>query len=76
MFVLIEVRDLYFCYGENDFVVLDGVFFFIKVGELVVIVGLLGCGKIILLKLFVGLLILNRGDIFIDGELFKVIGVE
>lgn len=48
--------------------VLMGINLKIKKGETVVILGASGCGKSVLLKLIMGLLIPDQGDIFIDGK--------
>ncbi len=63
---MIEVRDLKKSFGTHR--VLDGVSFQIEKGESVVIIGVSGGGKSILLKHLIGLLRPDEGDVLIDGE--------
>ncbi|MBI3849666.1 MAG: ABC transporter ATP-binding protein [Verrucomicrobia bacterium] len=63
---MIEVRDLKKSFGPQR--VLDGVSFRIETGESVVIIGRSGCGKSILLKHLIGLLISDAGEVLVDGE--------
>ncbi len=72
----IEVRDVHFRYGENDPIVLNGVSFSVQAGESVAIAGLSGCGKTTLLKLLAGLLTPTKGEILMDGEPLKLVGVD
>lgn len=62
----IEFRDVYLAFGSK--VVLDGVSFRVKQGEMKVIMGQSGSGKSTILRLLLGLLKPNAGQIFIDGE--------
>jgi phospholipid/cholesterol/gamma-HCH transport system ATP-binding protein len=64
---MIEVRDLKKSFGPQR--VLDGVSFRIETGESVVIIGRSGCGKSILLKHLIGLLISDEGEVLVDGEI-------
>jgi phospholipid/cholesterol/gamma-HCH transport system ATP-binding protein len=48
--------------------VLAGVDLTVATGEFVAIVGPSGCGKSVLLKMTIGLLAPDRGDVFIDGQ--------
>lgn len=61
----IQVRDLVAGYGED--IILDGVNFDVRQGEIFVILGGSGCGKSTLLKLLVGLLKPWAGKIFINS---------
>lgn len=72
----IEVRDLRFCYSDNDPWVLDGLSFRIEPGESVAIVGTSGCGKTTLLKVLASLLQPTQGEILVDGEPLARHGVE
>ena len=63
---MIEVRDLKKSFGSNK--VLEGVSFRIESGETVVIIGRSGCGKSILLKLLIGLICPDSGDVLINGQ--------
>jgi len=64
--VIIQVRDLVACYGED--IILDHISFDIYRGEIFVIVGESGCGKSTLMKHMIGLNQPSSGRIIIDGE--------
>ncbi len=63
---MITIKNAYKRFGPLQ--VLKGVNLKIEKGETVVILGASGCGKSVLLKLMVGLLTPDSGDIFIDGK--------
>jgi len=63
---MITIENTYKGFGKLQ--VLKGVNLKIEKGETVVILGASGCGKSVLLKLMVGLLMPDSGDIFIDGK--------
>ncbi|MFZ5433307.1 MAG: ABC transporter ATP-binding protein [Calditrichota bacterium] len=63
---MIEIRDLHRDFGEKK--VLRGVNMMIETGESITIIGQSGCGKSVLLKHLVGLLVPDRGFVIIDGE--------
>ena len=63
---MIETRDLRKSFGSQK--VLDGITFKIEEGESVVIIGGSGCGKSVLLKLIIGLIRPDSGDVLIDDE--------
>ncbi|MEY2408200.1 MAG: phospholipid/cholesterol/gamma-HCH transport system ATP-binding protein [Verrucomicrobiota bacterium] len=63
---MIEARDLHKSFGDQP--VLEGVNLHIETGEAVVIIGRSGGGKSVLLKLLIGLLRPDSGDVRIDGE--------
>ena len=63
---MIEARELRKSFGRQT--VLDGVNLRIEKGESVVIIGRSGGGKSILLKLLIGLIQPNSGEVLIDGE--------
>ena len=64
---MIEVLNLKKCFGDH--IVLDGVTFSIEKGCSVVIIGRSGCGKSVLLKHVIGLLMPDSGEVRIGGEL-------
>jgi phospholipid/cholesterol/gamma-HCH transport system ATP-binding protein len=64
--MMIEVRDLKKSFGALR--VLDGVTFSIAKGQAVAIIGVSGGGKSILLKLIVGLITPDSGQITINGQ--------
>jgi phospholipid/cholesterol/gamma-HCH transport system ATP-binding protein len=63
---MIEVRDLKKAFGSHG--VLEQVNFRIEKGESVVIIGRSGGGKSVLLKLIIGLLKPDAGQVLIEGE--------
>src|SRR5687768_8155448 len=63
---MIEVRDLHKSFGALR--VLQGANLCIEKGESVVIIGRSGGGKSILLKLLIGLIKGDKGEVLIDGE--------
>jgi phospholipid/cholesterol/gamma-HCH transport system ATP-binding protein len=62
----IEFRDVKLAFGEK--VVLDGVSFVVEPGEMKVVLGKSGTGKSTILRLLLGLLKPDAGEIFINGE--------
>jgi phospholipid/cholesterol/gamma-HCH transport system ATP-binding protein len=69
---MIEARDLKKSFGAQA--VLDGVNLCIREGESVVIMGRSGGGKSVLLKLLVGLIQPDSGEVIIDGE--NIVGMN
>lgn len=63
----IALDNLSFSYGAGTVSILKNVSFVIQPGESVALVGDTGCGKTTLLKLIMGLLQPDEGDIRIDG---------
>jgi phospholipid/cholesterol/gamma-HCH transport system ATP-binding protein len=63
---MIEARELQKGFGSQP--VLSGVNLRIETGEAVVIIGRSGGGKSVLLKLLIGLLRPDAGDVLVDGE--------
>jgi phospholipid/cholesterol/gamma-HCH transport system ATP-binding protein len=63
---MIEAREVHKSFGPQR--VLEGVTLQIKRGESVVIIGRSGGGKSVLLKILIGLLRPDAGDIIIDGQ--------
>ncbi len=63
---LVEVRDLYFSYGER--MVLQGINLHARRGQVVAIMGNSGCGKTTLFRLIAGQIKPLRGGLEVDGE--------
>jgi phospholipid/cholesterol/gamma-HCH transport system ATP-binding protein len=61
----IELRDVTLAF--EDKLVLDGVSFRVEAGETLVLLGVTGSGKSVLLKLVLGLLKPDSGEVLIDG---------
>ncbi|MGD8869903.1 MAG: ATP-binding cassette domain-containing protein, partial [Gemmatimonadales bacterium] len=64
--VLIEARNLYLAFGENQ--VLSDISFQVREGDCLSIVGASGVGKSTILKLVLRLLVPDSGYVVIDGE--------
>lgn len=63
---MIEIKNLYKSFGNNS--VLKGVDLIIEEGETLVIIGSSGCGKSVLLKHIVGLLIPDSGSVKVEEK--------
>jgi phospholipid/cholesterol/gamma-HCH transport system ATP-binding protein len=63
---MIEIIDLHKSFGSNN--VLRGVNLTINAGEALAIIGRSGCGKSVLLKHIVGLLLPDSGTVKVEGE--------
>lgn len=63
--IKVEFKDVCLAFGEH--VVLDGVSFKVRKGEMKVVLGKSGTGKSTILRLLLGLLKPDSGEIFIDG---------
>ncbi len=63
---MIEIKDVFKSFRNNQ--VLQGVDLTIKKGETLVIIGRSGCGKSVLLKLIMGLLKPDDGNILVKGD--------
>ncbi|MFA5011067.1 MAG: ABC transporter ATP-binding protein [Ignavibacteria bacterium] len=63
---MIEIRNIKKSFGNKK--VLNGVNLTINNGETLIIIGKSGCGKSVLLKLIVGLLDPDDGEIIIEGQ--------
>lgn len=63
---MIEIQNLYKSFGEKK--VLDGLNINIPTGDTMCIIGKSGCGKSVLLKHIVGLLVPDSGRVIIDGK--------
>ncbi len=64
--VLIDVRDLWKSFGDNH--VLRGISLQLVEGETLVVLGSSGCGKSVLLKHIIGLLVPDRGEVLFHGR--------
>lgn len=64
---MIELRDLHKQFNGGQ-PVLRGVDLTIETGETIAIVGQSGCGKSVLLKHIIGLLVPDRGAVLVDGQ--------
>ena len=62
----IEFRDVYLSFDDNK--ILDGISFTVRRGETKLILGRSGGGKSTIIRLVLGLLKPDSGQIFIDGE--------
>ena len=64
---MIEITDLYKSFGDNK--VLRGTNLVIETGETIVIIGRSGCGKSVLIKHIVGLLMPDSGTVKVEGQI-------
>ena len=63
----LEVKNLTFRYSETDDPIFENISFSIAAGQSAAIVGPSGCGKTTLLKVMMGLLKADSGQILVDG---------
>jgi len=63
---MIQIKDVWKSFEDNQ--VLHGVNLEVKRGDTMVIMGRSGCGKSVLLKLIVGLMKPDAGEIWVDGK--------
>jgi len=64
---MIEITDIYKSFGDNK--VLRGINLLIETGETIVIIGRSGCGKSVLIKHIVGLLMPDSGKVKIEDQI-------
>lgn len=64
----IELRDVWYRYGEGEPWTLQGVNLLIKPGQSIVVIGPSGCGKTTLVKIILGILEPSRGEVLINGN--------
>lgn len=72
----IELKDIHFRYADSEPLVLDKVSLIIRPGESVAITGPSGCGKTTLMKVMLGLLVPQSGEILIDGRSMREFGLH
>lgn len=65
--VLLEIIDLSYWYDSQLVQVFSGLNLFVVLGESVVIIGVFGVGKIILMKVLCGLFELDSGKVLVNG---------
>ncbi len=70
----IELRDVRFRYSDNEPDVLHHVNLCIEPGESVAIVGPSGCGKTTLIKVMLGILKADHGDVLVGGRPLGLLG--
>ncbi len=71
---MLEVKELYFDYSGR--IVLDGLSFSVKKGEIVALIGKSGSGKTTLFKVISGLVSPKKGEVNIDGRLITFMRQE
>jgi len=71
---MIEINNLYKSFGNNN--VLRGVNLTIKTGETIVIIGKSGCGKSVLLKHIVGLILPDSGFIKVEDQTVNELNIK
>jgi ATP-binding cassette subfamily B protein RaxB len=72
----LDVKDLVLKYSDTEAPVLNGVTFSVNPGESVAIVGVSGSGKTSLLKILLGLVPPNAGDVRVGGKTLRSIGLR
>ena len=72
----LSVKNLCFKYNANDHYIFKNISLTINAGEKIAIIGSSGCGKSTFLKVIMGLLSTQEGDIFIDGILLNDFGLK
>lgn len=63
----LELKGICFSYSDTTRPVLHGINLTIEPGESVALIGPSGCGKTTLMKVMLGLLLPNEGEVLIDG---------
>ena len=72
----IEVRNVSFRYSDHEPWIIKNLSLAITQGESVALVGASGCGKTTLLKLLLGLLVPDKGEILVGGIPLSQIGIR
>jgi ATP-binding cassette subfamily B protein RaxB len=72
----LSVCGVSFRYAQGEPRVLDGVEFEVSPGESVALVGPSGCGKTTLLKIMLGLLLPEEGEVRVDGTNIRALGMK
>ena len=71
---MIEIKNLHKSFGNNN--VLRGINLTIETGETIVIIGKSGCGKSVLLKHIVGLIIPDSGFIKVEDQTVNELNIK
>jgi len=71
---MIEIKDLHKSFGKNN--VLRGVNLNIETGETIVVIGKSGCGKSVLLKHIVGLIMPDSGFIKVEDQTVNELNIK
>lgn len=66
MKIMLEVKNLHKSFGVKS--VITGVSFNVQDGEIISVIGMSGTGKSVLLKLIIGLIRADQGEIWLDGN--------
>ncbi len=72
----ISLRNIHYRYGETEPFILKGVNMDIRAGEMIAITGASGGGKTTMLKVLLGLLNPQEGDIYIDDQPLSILGPQ
>ncbi|MFZ5610384.1 MAG: peptidase domain-containing ABC transporter [Pseudomonadota bacterium] len=72
----LALRDITFRYADFEPTVLDGVNFHVAPGEAVAITGASGCGKTTMLKVMLGLVTPQAGEVLVDGLPLAQFGIH
>lgn len=72
----LELQDITYRYSPNDPFLFQDLNLEIKPGEVIAIVGPSGCGKTTLLKIMLGLLQPDKGELCVDGQGLEKIGLR
>ena len=72
----IEIRDIWYRYGENEPYVISGLSLSVAPGEHVAIAGPSGSGKSTLFKILIGLTVPERGEVLVDGRPLRTIDLR
>ena len=72
----LELRNVRFRYSPNDSIVLDGVTFDVAAGDYVAITGPSGGGKSTLVKILLGLVEPDEGELLLDGTPIERFGYK
>lgn len=72
----IELHNIRFRYAPGEPWILDGVTLSIEAGESVAVVGPSGCGKTTLLKIMLGQLQPEEGEVLVDGVPIQQLGLQ
>jgi len=70
---IIKVYELEYKYKTSNTPIIKGFNLEVKRGEIVALVGNIGCGKSTIIKIILGLLKPTKGDVFIEGKNYKTL---